>query len=223
MTIHNPIVVMAFLVIFPVVAIIVTMDRVEKRVRRSHERAARTRIEAATLNFDLRAVRERYQRDTGLSDAEVHRVEKEFRRYFLLVALSPGVGLGLPAGRIDDFWHTAITFTATYRAYCREVAGRFIDHDPTGGGDVPYARTYESYRAMFGELPDPQLWPAPDPKHAAAVRRRQTAADGTGCGVISICDSVADSATSHGHGDSCGAGHGCSGSSCSGGGGCSGH
>jgi uncharacterized membrane protein len=160
MNILNPIVVTVFIivsiVVFVVVAIIVTMERVEE-AKRDHERAARARIEAAALNFDLRAVRERYQRDTGLSDAEVDRVEKEFRRYFLLVALSPGVALGLPGGRIDDFWHTAITFTATYRAYCQEVAGRFIDHDPTRG-DVPYVRTYESYRAMFGEAPDPQLW-----------------------------------------------------------------
>jgi uncharacterized membrane protein YgcG len=201
---------------------------VNRRSRPPRAKPSHRANAAAAMNFDLRAVGERFKRDTGLPGDEVRRIEREFRRYILLVAMSPGTSLGLHNGRIDDFWHSAITFTTTYRAYCQAVAGRFIDHDPAGGGDLPYARTFAAYQAVFGETPDAELWPQPDPEHAVGASvtkpRRRWGVD-AGCGGVAFDGGSDASGSSHAsghggasHGHSCGSGQSCSGGSCSGGG-----
>ncbi|CAN5318765.1 hypothetical protein BH10PSE14_BH10PSE14_28780 [soil metagenome] len=51
----------------------------------------------------------------------------ELRR-FLTLARSSNVPLAMVSTRIDALWHEFINATIVYRDYCREFAGRFIDH-----------------------------------------------------------------------------------------------
>ncbi|WP_133908801.1 glycine-rich domain-containing protein [Actinophytocola oryzae] len=38
-----------------------------------------------------------------------------------------------PSRAVDDGWHMFVLHTRDYREFCRRIAGRFIDHVPTGG------------------------------------------------------------------------------------------
>ena len=134
----------------------------------------------------------------------VRLVEREFRRFFLLMARDPKRLYGLHNGPVDDFWHELICCTSLYRDYCQTVAGRFVHHDPRSGSAAHYARTWWTYQEVFGEIPDLVYWPAPDPAH-----QRRPDGDSGGCGGVACSDGGS-------HGGCCG--HGCGGGSGCGGG-----
>ena len=148
-----------------------------------HSRRKEKRHDAC-FSFDLSPAAERFRQRSGHNEADARLVEIEFRRFFWLMALHPERRWGLHNGAIDDFWHELICCTALYEAFCQEVAGRFIHHDPAGGGGQAYAHTWWAYRKEFGEEPDLAWWP-PAPEGCT----RPNSGDG-GCG-----------------GGSCGGGH----------------
>lgn len=141
------------------------------------ERARRADAVRAAMEFDLSQVRRRYMRETGQSEASALAVEREFRRFVGLMASNPRVEFGLRAPAVDAYWHAALECTATYRAYCKAAAGRFIDHDPEGGLGNTYARTWEAYRLTYGETPPVRWWPRPT---ASEMRRAGVVARGSG-------------------------------------------
>jgi hypothetical protein len=125
---------------------------------RKYRKKSRQTDMRACMSFDLSQARHRWQKSSGMDWEMGDRVELEFRRYFGLIANSTD-GLGLHSKMVDDFWHELILCTALYRSYCQAVAGRFIDHDPKGGGEVPYMRTWRAYREAYGKEPDAIVWP----------------------------------------------------------------
>jgi len=159
----------------------------------------RKAISNACFGFDLTLAARRYRDKTGCNEEEALRVEREFRRFFLLIAENPGKQFGLHNGQIDDFWHELICCTALYHDFCIAVAGRFIHHDPQGGRGDGYAGTWWAYHDRFAEAPALAYWPTPDPP--ARPLGGGGSSDG-GCG-----------------GSSCGGGGGCCGGC---GGGCGG-
>ncbi len=124
----------------------------------------KTIIQKAT-NFPLEVVLRRYAHEEKISSEVAHEHARELKRYLALCALDPGENYGM-RGPIDRLWHTFLIFTKLYAAFCKEVAGRFLHHEPTSEhekkSDVSrarYQRFLEQYHVEFGEEPPAHLWP----------------------------------------------------------------
>jgi hypothetical protein len=70
-----------------------------------------------------------------------------------------------PSAALDRTWHAFICSTKQYRQFCRDVLGRFLDHEPyLPGAEQPeqYQRALELARERFGaDALDPALWTTP--------------------------------------------------------------
>jgi hypothetical protein len=83
-------------------------------------------------------------------------VEVEFKKFLglAIIGIKPIAMMG-PV--VDEFWHEFLLFTAQYREFCRQVAGKFIDHQPhTLATPVPataFGNFIDGYRRYFGEVP----------------------------------------------------------------------
>ena len=71
-----------------------------------------------------------------------------------------------PSADVDEAWHLHLTQSRAYAQMCAKVFGRFLHHDPSKGGAgedtrhrAMYARTLQRYEQLFGEPPNPELWP----------------------------------------------------------------
>lgn len=79
-------------------------------------------------------------------------------------AALPHVALS-PSKPVDVGWHTWILHTVDYAAFCDRIAGRFIHHVPTSGGQVsgggPEAERRRTLDALVaaGFRIDLDLWP----------------------------------------------------------------
>jgi hypothetical protein len=51
-------------------------------------------------------------------------------------------GMDSPMFIIDEMWHVFILVTRDYAAFCDEMFGRFIHHDPGSAGAVAYGANY---------------------------------------------------------------------------------
>lgn len=73
-----------------------------------------------------------------------------------------------PSPVVDDFWHAFLLHTKTYREFCANQLGKFIDHQPGyldkeehGGGKALRARTVEAI-TNAGYAIDLDFWPELD-------------------------------------------------------------
>ena len=117
----------------------------------------------ATLPFSARLARE-----SNWTPAYARRVITEYKRFaFLAVAAEHPVS---PSEDVDQAWHLHLTYSGNYwKTFCPLVLGKPLHHQPTQGGegerakfDDWYARTLESYCALFGEAPPRDIWPTPE-------------------------------------------------------------
>lgn len=78
-----------------------------------------------------------------------------------------------PSKAVDPGWHAFLLYSRSYRAFCEQVVGRFIDHvpddDPTvtgTRGDTPSHRVASTMQAIAraGYVVDPELWLAENAK-----------------------------------------------------------
>lgn len=96
------------------------------------------------------------------------RVVREYKR-FMALAVVAGHPV-TPSDAVDQAWHLHLVYTKSYwNDFCRDVLGKEIDHSPTTGGGAEsakfhdwYGRTLASYQRIFGEVPDPEIWPSPE-------------------------------------------------------------
>lgn len=95
----------------------------------------------------------------GWSKEQVDHVEKRYRRYLIMLRLSP-FGDAVPTRDIDLFWHQHILDTRAYAEDCQRVFGEFIHHFPYFGMRGPedadnlnssFEATKELYFDLFGE------------------------------------------------------------------------
>lgn len=105
-------------------------------------------------------------RENDWSPAYTLRVIREYRR-FVLLAMTAGHPVS-PSDAVDQAWHLHLTYTRSYwDGLCRQTLGRPLHHEPSRGGAGEtakfaswYAQTLASYRAIFGEEPPADIWPA---------------------------------------------------------------
>jgi hypothetical protein len=66
-----------------------------------------------------------------------------------------------PSLTLDDVWHTHITCTKAYMAFCDEYFGAYVHHDPTVFPVKRYHDTLAAYFKFFSNNPPPLAWPEP--------------------------------------------------------------
>lgn len=132
--------------------------------------------ESAALPFSARLAREQ-----GWTLAYAARVGDEYKR-FMMLAVAAGHPV-TPSEEVDAAWHLHLLYTRNYwQAWCRDVLGKEVHHDPTAGGQKEgekftdwYAQTLQSYRKHFGEEPPADIWPAAKERFAAVASLRWVA------------------------------------------------
>lgn len=95
---------------------------------------------------------------------------KEYRKFMQLLAIKgakgtkyPSISL-VPSPIVDEVWHCHILHTASYMAFCSNVAGRYIHHVPSAPGTTRrkeasgYNYTLHMYLEHFGK-PYRSVWP----------------------------------------------------------------
>jgi hypothetical protein len=86
---------------------------------------------------DLGTVRRRLLDREILGVSVVDEALREYRRYVVLARLSAPLGLGEPLGmfspEVDEVWHAHLLHTHDYAAFCDEVFGGFLHHEPLVG------------------------------------------------------------------------------------------
>jgi hypothetical protein len=84
------------------------------------------------LNYQMPYVIERCKKDHGYDDEDMAIIEREFKRYLVLVAekKQKGEGTGMFSKHVDNLWHTFILFTREYTEFGNKYVGRYIHHAP---------------------------------------------------------------------------------------------
>jgi uncharacterized protein (TIGR04222 family) len=145
--------------------------------------ALAARIEAFELDEPgvVDAFGRRLARENAWSDAYTRRVVREYKRFLVLAVTSEHVVS--PSEQVDQAWHVHVLHSARYRAFCRDVLGRPLDHGPSDGSSAEqtristaYEQTLSSYQQRFGEPPPSDVWPSARQRFGAhlAVRRVNT-------------------------------------------------
>jgi uncharacterized protein (TIGR04222 family) len=119
----------------------------------------------------------RLARDRGWSVAYARGAIEEYRRFCFLAVTSSLPAT--PSEEVDEVWHQHLVYSRDYwDAWCKNVLGVPLHHDPTEGGPnaairfrTQYAETLARYEAWFG-MPDPVYWPAVHRRFGARPRYR---------------------------------------------------
>lgn len=150
------------------------------------------------LSYDFSFMRDRLVKE-GMRPAVVDTAVLEFRKYFILVRLSVGP-LSMYSLDVDEVWHNFILHTRRYAAFCQDVFGCFIHHEPFSDPDyieamaqqdnaVVYPDFFEVYRAVFG--PVPAIWsPTQKQDVQCSGMVQQQAEDGRCAGTTKACGSA---------------------------------
>lgn len=133
--------------------------------------------------FPMGVVMQRVKTRMECNDEMLAELEREFKRFMCLCAITEDVTLA-PPRRVDEVWHEFLLFTELYAEFTEQCVGRFVHHRPgiTADSHTFFHRCYVRntlplYRQHFGD-PPPHIWPYVEGKSA-----KTTCADcGDGCG-----------------------------------------
>jgi hypothetical protein len=108
---------------------------------------------------------QRLARENGWPSAFANRVVAEYRRFVYLACTAPTEVT--PSDEVDQAWHLHLTYTRNYwEAFCPNVLGRPLHHNPSSGGpaeELRYRANYRGtlvlYKEVFGTAPPPDIWP----------------------------------------------------------------
>lgn len=103
----------------------------------------------------------RIAKDEAMELPLAERIMDQSLGFLRLCAESPE-GRYSPSPMVDIGWHTFILYTRDYAAFCQELGGRFIHHEPSDKEGVDYgtgniARTVVALR-QYGVAVDDSLW-----------------------------------------------------------------
>lgn len=122
----------------------------------------------------------RLARENGWSRRKALAAIAEYKKFIYLICVSPSPMT--PSEAVDQVWHLHLTYTRSYwTAFCGDVLGRQIHHDPTMGGErqalrfrEQYAQTCALYEAQFGCAPPAEFWPSVFERFATTPRLQWT-------------------------------------------------
>jgi hypothetical protein len=99
--------------------------------------------------------------DEDMERTLAERVMNEALGFLGLLAHEPNIPYS-PSATVDPGWHTFILYTREYAAFCDQIAGRFIHHNPTDTPGVDYSdgnTPAQTMQAMLRYGPvDEMLW-----------------------------------------------------------------
>jgi len=100
--------------------------------------------------------------DEKIDRSLAERIMDQALGFLALVKLEPESHYG-PSALVDIGWHTFILYTKPYAAFCQDLAGHFIHHDPTDVPGVDYSEgntPSDTVTAMarHGLVVDEALW-----------------------------------------------------------------
>ncbi len=119
--------------------------------------ADRSRIIAAAMAFPLDEIVAGYRRQANVSEEDALDRERELRRYLAIAAMYPASRVPI-AGPVDELWRVFLD-KREYADFCRQVAGRFIHHEPAPARRRDARRFASLYRRTFGHAPSIVWWP----------------------------------------------------------------
>ena len=111
--------------------------------------AARTKPLADVLAYRNDRVVDSFLRKFAVTREEAEAIFTEVRRWLWYVASTKPTadnpeahGIDEAMFIIDEMWHTFILVTRDYAAFCEEMFGRFLHHDPGSAGSEAYGADY---------------------------------------------------------------------------------
>lgn len=119
-------------------------------------------------DYDLSEITERFRVKSPFG-SKAGELELEARRFLWLSAKTKKELV--PSELVDEYWHAMILNTATYRRYCEQSFGFFIEHSsgmPRSTNEAfaayreAYRETLEFYELEFHTVPPAEIWPHPD-------------------------------------------------------------
>ena len=119
---------------------------------------------------DPLAFESRLADDQGWTLGYALAVVEQYRRFLVLTQVA-GRPVS-PSPDVDEAWHLHLTRTAHYEAFCADVFGRFLHHEPARPGEGPrhrdmYRETLDLYERVFHADPPATIWPASGAARAA--------------------------------------------------------
>ena len=99
----------------------------------------------------------RYMKDYGASKEMAEKCFRELTRSLLVCAIKPGPKI--TSQSIDEMWHTFLLFTKSYKEFCEEYLGRFINHEPVEESKPHVYLETRSFTADFFGNIDEEFWP----------------------------------------------------------------
>lgn len=107
---------------------------------------------------------EKLAADNGWTHGFAMLVTREYRKFLYLTQIAGQ--MVCPSDEVDQAWHLHLTQTASYAEFCNSVLVGFLHHHASKGGHSELQRHQEMYRftlskyeEVFGEQPEPQIWP----------------------------------------------------------------
>jgi len=92
------------------------------------------------------------------------RAIEEYKRFMVLAAISATEVT--PSQAVDQVWHLHLQYTKSYAEMCKNILGKFIDHNPGAGApederqySEQYLKTLLLYSMIFNEAAPHDLWP----------------------------------------------------------------
>jgi hypothetical protein len=130
---------------------------------------------AALAAYDFGFLEDRYSSDYPNHAPAFDRYTEELRK-FLELPLHCDGPLAAMSNGVDALWHTFINHTPQYAAFCDDVYGEFLHHQPRSEKfPVPVeaiSNTYTLFPKIFGPMGDTWFEDIP-PAHVIAVRNGQ--------------------------------------------------
>src|SRR5262245_53945196 len=107
----------------------------------------------------------RLARENGWLAVTAEEAIEEYRKFIYLLCVTDTPLT--PSEVVDQVWHLHLVYTRSYwTAFCGDVLGRPLHHEPTRGGEAQaalfkdqYALTLARYGAEFDYRPPADFWP----------------------------------------------------------------
>lgn len=97
-----------------------------------HSNLPRETLEQRIADFSLKHMVNRCKKEHAYSDEDMEIIEKELKRYFLMIALDSDKNhiLNMYSKDVDNLWHAFILFTKEYHVFSQQICGHYIHHTP---------------------------------------------------------------------------------------------
>lgn len=118
------------------------------------------------VKLNLSKIKMRLLHELKWSEYKADFVIKEYRRFLYLICSHPIDLRLIPSKLVQKVWDNHILQTSLYAQHCEIIIGRFIHNQPSseiadGNGDLDfYTTTIHKYKIVFGDDPNPDVWPA---------------------------------------------------------------